>query len=72
MRAILAVGGEPTVDALGRLAFEGPIKSQRYAVILLMTLSGPYKEATLQRIGQTHSDEQIRDLVASGFPIHEN
>ena len=71
-RAILAVGGEPTVDALGRLAFEGPIQSQRYAVILLMTLSGPYKEATLQRIGQTHTDEQIRDLVASGFPIHEN
>jgi hypothetical protein len=71
-RAILAVGGEPTVESLGRLAFDGPIQSQRYAVILLMTLSGPYKDATLQRIGQTHTDEQIRELVASGFPIHEN
>lgn len=71
-RAILAVGGQPAIDAFGRLAFTGPIQSQRYAVILLMTLNDPHKDETLKRIRDTHSDEQIRELVANGFPIHEN
>ena len=71
-RAILAVGGPAAVDAFGRLAFTGPIPSQRYAVVLLMTMTDPHKQAVLDRIEQTHSDEQIRDLIAKGLPYHEH
>jgi len=71
-RAILAVGGPAAVDAFGRLAFTGPIPSQRYAVVLLMTMPDPHKQEVLDRIEQTHSDEDIRDLIAKGLPYHEH
>jgi hypothetical protein len=71
-RAILAVGGPAAVDAFGRLAFTGPIPSQRYAVVLLMTMTDPHKQEVLDRIEQIHSDEDIRDLIAKGLPYHEH
>jgi hypothetical protein len=71
-RAILAVGGAPAIDAFGRLAFVGPITSQRYAVVLLMVIDDPQKAEVLQRIASTHEDPQIRDLIEHGFPAHEH
>jgi len=73
-RAILAVGGQPAIDTLGRLAFSGPILSQRYAVLVLMTIEDPdpHKDEVLKRIGATHPDEDIRDLVTNGLPYREN
>jgi HEAT repeat protein len=69
-RAILAVGGPAAVDALGRLAFAGPVLSQRYAVVLLMTMNDPHKTAVLQHIEATHPDQDVRDLVQRGMPFH--
>lgn len=71
-RAILAVGGAPAVDAFGRLAFTGPLESQRYAVVLLMTMNDPHKDAVLKRIGETHPDEDVRDLVQHGLHYREH
>jgi HEAT repeat protein len=71
-RAILKVGGSPAIDAFGRLAFVGPIDSQRYAVLLLMTMSEPTKHTTLDRIAQTHPDETTRDLVRHGLNVHDH
>jgi hypothetical protein len=71
-RAILAVGGPPAIDAFGRLAFTGPVPSQRYAVVLLMTMTDPHRDEVLQRIAQTHSDEDIRELIEHGLPQHHH
>ena len=71
-RAILAVGGQPAIDALGRLAFVGPIDSQRYAVVVLMTMSDERKEPVLQRIAKTHPDEQTRRLLEHGLDVHDH
>ena len=61
-----------SASVFGRLAFTGPIPSQRYAVVLLMTMPDPHKQEVLDRIEQTHSDEDIRDLIAKGLPYHEH
>ena len=45
------------------LAFVGPIGSQRYAVVLLMTMTDPRRTEVLERIAKTHSDEEIRELI---------
>jgi HEAT repeat protein len=71
-RAILAVGGPPAIDAFGRLAFAGPVPSQRYAVVLLMTMTDPHRDEVLERIAQTHSNADIRDLIAHGLPYHHH
>jgi HEAT repeat protein len=66
-RAIRAVGGDAAVDAYWRLAFTGPPASQQYAVVLLMLLNAPTKDAALQQIAATHRDEQVRDLINNGL-----
>lgn len=71
-RAIMAVGGPEAVDTLGRLAFVGPLRSQRFAVFVLMTMTGTHRDEVVQRIGQTHSDAQVRDLVEHGLPAHDH
>lgn len=65
-RAILAVGGQPAIDALSRLAQEGPVESQRYAVLVLMTMNDPSVAPLLQKLAKTHSDAQTRDLIEHG------
>lgn len=71
-RAILAVGGPPAADAFGRLAFAGPLQSQRYAVLLLMLMTEPHKDEVLQRIAKTHSDAEIRNLIEHGLDVHDH
>jgi len=71
-RAILEIGGQPAIDACTRLAFTGPVDSQRYAVLMLMTMNDTRKQPALKRIAETHPDEQIRDLVTKGFQFHEH
>jgi len=71
-RAILAVGGQPAVDSLARLAFTGPVPAQRYAVLVLMLMPNAPKDAALKRIAETHQDQQVRELIAHGFPKHEH
>ena len=71
-RAILAVGGKPAVDTLGRLANEGSVESQRFAVVVLMTLNDPNGAVILQQLGKTHPDEATRDLINNGFPKGEH
>jgi HEAT repeats len=69
-RAILAVGGQPAIDAFGRLAFAGSIESQRYAVVLLMTMTDERKQPVLEHIAETHPDEQTRRLLEHGLDVH--
>lgn len=72
-RAILGVGGQPTVEALGRLAVSGPVESQRYAVVLLMVSGEPSRQAVLDRIAASHPDKQTRELIEHGFnPGHKH
>ena len=71
-RAILAVGGKSAVNTLGRLANEGPIESQRYAIVVLMTMNDPDAAVVLKQLSKTHPDEQARDLIEHGFPKPEH
>jgi HEAT repeat protein len=71
-RAILAIGGQPAIDALGRLAFAGTGESQRYAVVVLMTVNDERTSEVLQRIGTTHPEEEVRDLALHGFDVHHH
>jgi HEAT repeat protein len=71
-RAIIGIGGQPAIDALGRLAFAGPGESQRYAVVVLMTVNDERKTEVLQRIGATHPEEEVRDLALHGLDVHEH
>lgn len=71
-RAIVAVGGRPAVEALGRLATQGPVDSQRYAVLVLMTLDSPDAGPVLAQLAKTHPDAATRDLIEHGFPKGEH
>ena len=71
-RAIRAVGGKPAVDTLARLANEGSVDSQRFAVLVLMTLDDPSGAVVLQQLAKTHPDEATRDLITHGFPKGEH
>jgi HEAT repeat protein len=71
-RAIRAVGGKPAVDTLARLANEGSVDSQRFAVLVLMTLDDPNGAVVLQQLGKTHPDEATRDLINNGLPKGEH
>ncbi|MGH7787197.1 MAG: HEAT repeat domain-containing protein, partial [Candidatus Binatia bacterium] len=71
-RAILAVGGQPAAEAFGRLAFVGPPDSQYYAVVLLMTMDAPQKDAVLARVAATHQDERIQHLLKDGLNFHDH
>ena len=71
-RRIIAVGGKPAADTLGRLAVSGPAESQRYAVVVLMTQTDPAAKATLAQLAKTHPDEKTRELIEHGFPAHHH
>ena len=71
-RAILAVGGKPAADTLSRLAVEGPVESQRYAVVVLMTMNDPDAALLLKQLAKTHPDAKTRDLIQHGFPKPEH
>jgi hypothetical protein len=70
-RAILAIGGKPAVEALVRLTETGPLESQRFATLTLMTIDYPDKQDALRRIAKTHTDDQVRELVIHGLPAGE-
>ncbi len=71
-RAIRDVGGKPAVDALGRLAYQGSVESQRFAVVVLMTIDDPSSAPVLQQLAKSHPDEATRDLITNGFPKGEH
>ena len=71
-RAIQSIGGQPAIDSCERLAFSAPPDAQRYAVLVLMTMNDPRKQAALDHIAATHPDAQIRDLVTKGLQFHEH
>ena len=71
-RGIMNIGGAAAVQALSRLAVSGPIDTQRYAVLILLTIDDPSRAAAVERIGQTHPDEQTRDLIAHGLRAHDH
>lgn len=71
-RAILGIGGRPAIDAFGRLAYVGTPTSQRYAIVLLMTIDDPHKTEVLDRIKENPPDEQIRELLEHGLPVHDH
>jgi len=66
-RALLAIGGEPAAEAFYRLAFQGPIDAQRFAVIGLLSLGVAKDDPRVRRIEETHSDEKIVDMLKNGI-----
>jgi HEAT repeat protein len=70
-RAIHTIGGKPAIEAFGRLAFEGPPESQRYAVVLLLTLADK-QDPVVQRILATHEDPEVRRLIEHGLDVHHD
>ena len=71
-RGIRAVGGPQAAVTLGRLAETGDIQSQRYAVLILMTLEEPSAAPILERLAKSHPDAKTRDLIEHGFPVHHH
>lgn len=71
-RGIRAVGGQQAIDTLGRLAVNGPVESQRYAVVVLMTLDDPNTRPVLDHLAKSHPDAKTRDLIEHGFPTHHH
>jgi hypothetical protein len=71
-RAIIAVGGKPAADALTRLATQGSLDAQRYAVVVLMTLNTPDAKASLAQLAKTHPDAETRDLITHGVAKPEH
>jgi HEAT repeat protein len=70
-RAIHTIGGRPAIEAFGRLAFEAPPASQRYAVVLLLTLTDK-QDPVVQRIAETHEDPEVHRLLEHGFDVHKH
>lgn len=66
-RGIVAVGGQPAIDTLARLAVSGPVASQRYAVAVMMTLGDPRSAPVLEQLGKTHPDEKTRHIIEHGL-----
>jgi hypothetical protein len=71
-RAILAIGGQPAIDTLGRLTFTGPTTGQRYAFVCLMLTGINRDDPLVQRIAETHPDESIRRLATHGVDVHKH
>jgi HEAT repeat protein len=70
-RAIHTIGGRSAVEAFGRLAFDSPPGSQRYAVVLLLTLTDK-SDPAVRRIAETHPDPSVRDFIEHGFDVHKH
>jgi hypothetical protein len=71
-RGMMRLGGAAAVQTLSRLAVSGPLDAQRYAVLILLTIDDPSTAAAVERIGQTHPDEETRDLIAHGLHAHDH
>lgn len=72
-RAVVAIGGRPAVESLGRLAFSAPDEeAQRYAVAAFILLKVPPDDPVLRRIAETHPNPSVRELAEKGprFPAH--
>jgi hypothetical protein len=71
-RSILAVGGQPAIDALGRLTFTAPPTAQRYAFACLMLAGVNRDDPLVKRIAETHPDESMRQLATHGVDVHKH
>jgi len=70
-RAIYNIGNAPAAEAFGRLAFNAPPASQRYAVMLLLTVTNK-NDPIAKRIAETHPDESVRKLIVEGLDAHDH
>jgi hypothetical protein len=70
-RAIRDIGGPPAVESFGRLAFAAPPGGQRYAVMLLLTLTDR-NDPVVKRIEETHPNETVRELIRHGIEVHKH
>jgi len=66
-RALREIGGDVAADALHRLAFVGSAESQRYAVVILMSLGVGNDDRRVRDIAKRHTDEKIADMLEHGF-----
>jgi hypothetical protein len=66
-RALREIGGDPAADALHRLAFQGSVDAQRYAVVVLMTLDVGRDDRRVRDIVKRHPDAQIQDMLEHGL-----
>lgn len=70
-RSLLRIGGRPAAAACEHMAFTAPVDAQRYAVVLLL-LSVQRDDPLVQRVINTHPDEELRRLAAHGLDVHEH
>ncbi len=68
-RALTAIGGEPAADSFHRLAFAGPIESQRFAVLALLSLGVARDDTRVRAIAERHTDEKIVDMIEHGLKL---
>ena len=68
-RALIALGGDSAADALFRLSFVGPLESQRFAVIALLSLGVGHDDARVRNIKKRHSDEKITEILEHGLTL---
>jgi len=68
-RGIVAIGGDPGADALGRLAFQAPPGAQRYALMLLLVEYGK-NDPRVQRVATSHPDASMRAAVNEPLNAH--
>ncbi len=66
-RALLAIGGPTAADSFHRLAFEGSIQAQRFAVFGLFSLGVGREDGRLQDIARRHTDKKIKELIEHGI-----
>lgn len=68
-RALREIGGDAAADALHRLAFTGPIDSQRYAVVVLLASGVDRDDPRVRDIAARHTDEKIEAMLGDGIEI---
>ncbi len=68
-RAMIEIGGDRTADALHRLAFTGPVISQRYAVVTLLAIGYDRDDPRLRDIAKRHKDEKIHQMLEHGIEL---
>ncbi len=69
-RALRKIGGDAAVNALHRLAFAGSIDSQRYAVLVLLSLEVERDDPRVRDIAARHKDEKVAEMLdGHGFEL---
>ncbi len=68
-RALREIGGEVAAEALHRLAFAGSVDSQRYAVIVLLSLGVGTDDRRVRDIAKRHTDEKITEMLEHGLEL---